>query len=287
MLTNLDNPTYTEPFFFGGKNSLLPSLKKRAAITPLAQSLVEKYPGRYGIFIKDLKTQEVYGINQDEKFPAASLYKLAVMYKAYEAIEQKQISKDDLLSQDKFTLDRVLEGIQDERLKEEESESEIVSHTVENALRLMITISDNYSAILLAEKLGWQNIDALMEKEGFQAIDLVEEDAPTVTARAAAELFERIYSNKAVDTKASEEMKKLLFAQKINDRIPKYLPREVKVAHKTGELEQIRHDGGIVLAKKSHYIFVFLSETPVPEEASENIALMAQKIYIALEDQKP
>lgn len=281
ILTNLDNQTNQEPFFFDSKNRLFPSPKKEDVITPLIQSSTAKLPGKYAIYIKDLKTEESYGVNVDQKFSSASLYKLAVMYKTYDALDKDDLAENELVSADRVTLDKALEGKQN--IEEGQPSTKVVSHTVENALKLMITISDNYSAILLAERLGWAKIDSLMEEKGLTEINLVGPESPNVTARAISDLLEQIYRNSAVSSKASEEMKKLLFAQKVNDRIPKYLPRDVKVGHKTGELDGIRHDAGFVLGQKSHYIFVFLSETPSPEDASENIALLAKKIYDELE----
>ncbi len=59
-------------------------------------------------------------------------------------------------------------------------------------------------------------------------------------------MLEKIYLGKAVSQGASIEMKNLLLAQAVDDRIPKYLPENIKVAHKTGELDTLRHDAGIV-----------------------------------------
>ncbi len=282
LLVNIDDPSYTEPFFLGGQASL-PFVKKTDTITPLIQEETADLPGKYAIYIKDLKSQESSSLNPDEKFASASLYKLAVMYKAFDALDKGEIQRQESVSGDKAYLDQRVSGKENvEDLGREES-TEVISSPIDEALRLMITISDNYSAILLAEKLGWAKIDTFMEEKGLAEINLVGPDSPNLTARATAQLLEQIYNNGAVSPKASEEMKKLLFAQKINDRIPKYLPRDIQVGHKTGELGAIRHDAGIVLGKRSHYIFVFLSETPAPLDAAENIALLSKKIFDELE----
>ena len=80
-------------------------------------------------------------------------------------------------------------------------------------------------------------------------------------------------------------MKIFFFAKQINDRIPKYLPEDIKVGHKTGELDSLRHDVGIILGKKSDYIFVFLSNTTSTENTSEQIALLSKEVFDALENQ--
>jgi len=257
-------------------------------VEQLVANSTNNLAGQYAIYIKDLKSGKSYEVSSDEQIASASLYKLAVLWKTYDAVEKNEFKKDDLVSLDKIAIDKILEeksSNQEGPQLQTDTEPEVVSYTVAEALRLMITISDNYSAILLSEKLGWQNIDSLMEKENLAGIDLTDGEVPTVTAKAVGDLLERIYRNTAVTAKDSQEMKTLLLAQKVNDRIPKYLPTDIKVAHKTGELDTLRHDAGIVYGKNSHYIFVFLSDTPTPKDASEEIAQLSKKFFDALEQQ--
>ncbi|OGD84152.1 hypothetical protein A2165_02885 [Candidatus Curtissbacteria bacterium RBG_13_40_7] len=240
----------TEPYFTPPKNTASPKLQKEPQVNPIIENSLSGLAGRYAVYVKDLKTQKTYQYKSNEIFGSASIYKLAVMYKAYDAIENNELSKEE----------------------------------AKEPLRLMITISDNDSAILLAERLTWQKIDAFMESEGFIDFNLVGENSPSVTAKTAGDLLERIYSGKTVNPAASEEMKSLLFAQTVNDRIPKYLPTDIKVGHKTGELDTLRHDAGIVLGKKNHYIFVFLSDTKKPNDGTETIAQLSKKIFDELEN---
>lgn len=274
-----DNPEFNQ-YFFGAKNNIL----ARVAVSPvnrIIDSELKNKPGRWAISILDLKTGRTWGKNKNETFGSASLYKLAVMWTAFEAIEQGTLARDQFLADAKSKLDLLAQGR--ESVTPASTLGESVSLTVDEALFQMITISDNYSALLLAEKLGWENIDTLMEKEKLPDFNLAGPDSPNVTAGAVADLLSRIYSGTAVSPTASQEMQGLLFAQKINDRIPKYLPTDVKVAHKTGELEGLKHDAGIVIGQNSHYIFVFLSETGSPADAAEQIATLSAKIYQELE----
>ncbi|OGD89640.1 hypothetical protein A3D07_00980 [Candidatus Curtissbacteria bacterium RIFCSPHIGHO2_02_FULL_42_15] len=246
-------------------------------------SNAQNQPGKWAIYIKDLKIQNTYELNSARVFGAASVYKLAVMYAAYDAIETSKLKKNDVLYADKTTLDQEISGMQNQ-VSPPPDQTGTISYTVERALNLMITISDNYSALLLAERLGWANMDKLMEQQGFAEINLVGANSPNITARATGTLLEKIYNKETVDEQSSQEMINLLLAQKVNDRIPKYLPQDVKVAHKTGELETIRNDAGIVYGKKGTYIFVFLTDTPQPLDATEQIALLCEKIYRELEE---
>ena len=273
-----------ENFFHRSGNIFSPKENTEEKIAKLITNTIKSQSGRWAVYVKDLNRSQTYEINTQEIFPSASLYKLAVMYKTYDELENGRIQKDTSVSGNKTELDSTLQGLQN---KEElnDREQEVISYNVSEALRLMITVSDNYSALTLAQYLGWQQIDSLMEKEGFANIDLVSQDSPTVSAKAVGDLLERIYSNKAVSANASEEMKQLLFAQKINDRIPEYLPNYAKVGHKTGELDGVRHDAGIVYGKNSNYIFVFLTDTKDPIGATEQIAQLAKTFFEELERQ--
>ena len=278
-----------ENFFHGSRNIFSQKDDTKENIARLITNATENQNGRFAVFIKDLNHQKTYELNSSEIFPSASLYKLAVMYKTFDALESGQIKKDDVVSEKQSVLDNTLSQVEDgdsdtaRNVNEENSKEAIVGYQVDYALSKMITISDNYSAILLAQKLGWRETDLLMENEGFGEIDLVSGDGPTVSARSIGALLEKIYSNKAVSADASVQMKELLFGQRVNDRIPKYLPSFAKVGHKTGELDQIRHDAGIIYGKNSNYIFVFLSETTQPLDASETIAKLSADIFQVLE----
>lgn len=250
FFVKVNKKTYFDNYFLGAKNRVLPQIfQNDDNIDTLIASEIDKFEGHWAVAVKNLKTGKTYTYNADEKFGSASLYKLAIMWTAFSAIENGQIRREEL----------------------------------EPQLTSMISYSDNDSAAFLAEKFGWDNISALMDQEELADIDL--SNPPQVTAQSISNLLGRIYADTAVSPSASKQMKELLFAQTVNDRIPKYLPDDIKVGHKTGELDYLRHDAGIVLGKKSHYIFVFLSETPIPEEASENIALLSKKIFNELENQ--
>src|SRR3989304_2195335 len=186
-----------ENFFLGSQNLFKESTPQEDPVDQLLENSAKNFDGNYAIYIKNLKTGNLYKVNPDEKFTSASLYKLAVMYKAYDSLVKKEINMDETLSGNSTDLDRTLSGVQDntdlgnQQAASFDNQNQTIAYSVSEALRLMITISDNYSALLLAEKLGWQEIDQLMEKEGFLGIDLISSDHPTVTARALGDLLEK------------------------------------------------------------------------------------------------
>ncbi len=71
----------------------------------------------------------------------------------------------------------------------------------------------------------------------------------------------------------------LLKKQRLNEKIPKYIPEGIAIAHKTGELDLFSHDAGIVYTPKDTYIIVVLSENDFRTEANEQIANISKNVY--------
>lgn len=253
-------PTSPQAYVYPRKKPLFTNQKKtsqhQADLTKTLDKRLSNLKGDYALIIKDLTSSVSYTKNEQTEFTSASIYKLAIMYKIYELSQKSQLQLQS----------EVAPGL-----------------STQKALEKMITVSDNDSALILASVAGWKNTQTTLESAGIVGFKLSQE-TPTTTAKATSDLLEHIYQNQAVSAQASKEMKQLLVAQQINDRIPKYLPTDVKVAHKTGELDDVRHDAAIVFGKKSDYIFVILSKTPTPGEAVENIAQLAKTAYDILEE---
>jgi hypothetical protein len=78
----------------------------------------------------------------------------------------------------------------------------------------------------------------------------------------------------------------LLAAQQHADRLPAPLPLGVRVAHKTGELPNLRHDAGIVYAPSGAYVFVaMVQDAPGEAAARDAIVDLSRAAYDALEPQ--
>jgi beta-lactamase class A len=53
----------------------------------------------------------------------------------------------------------------------------------------------------------------------------------------------------------------ILLEQKFNDKIPALLPKDVRVAHKTGNIQGVEHDSGIVFLPDGRaYVLAILSK---------------------------
>ncbi len=229
--------------------------------------------GTYSVAIKDLKTGRSYYLNEKEEFEAASLYKVWVLAEVENQIQKGKIREDEILKQEVTVLNEKF-NISSESAELTEGE---VSLSVKSAMQQMIVISHNYAGLLLAEKVRLSNISSFIKENGFVQTSLGK--PPKTTAHDVALYFEKLYKGELVNKVRSEEMLALFKKQQLNDKLPKYLPIETVVAHKTGELGYYSHDGGIVFGTKSDYIIVILSKSNYPPGAVERIAAISKAVY--------
>lgn len=239
----------------------------------------------YAVVIKNFATGEEYGFNENKKFASASLYKLWVLGVAYEKIKNGEIAEDDVISGNASKFDDLLSTDPElpsptpkEQISPEENrETKYVSMTVKNALEKMIIHSDNYSALLLTQKLGVKSISNFLKTNGLSSSSFG--SPPKTSAKDIALYYEKLYIGEIVDKETSDKMISLLKRQAIKDRLPKYLPDDISVAHKTGELYGFKHDAGIVFGAKGDYVIVVLTDTNDPVRASERTANFSSEIY--------
>lgn len=239
------------------------SEEKKTIISPFSKleitvnKALEGSKGTYGIMVKNLETGENFKKNSDQVFESGSLYKLEVMAEVFRQIEKGQIDETEVLTGDVADLNREFNILQEEA----ELTGGIISLTVKDALEQMITISHNYAAYLLTKKA---KISGGLE---------------TTTPQKTADFLEKLYKGELANATSSAAMRNLLKNQKLNEGLPKYLPKEIIVAHKTADIGFYSHDAGIVYTPKGNYIIVVLSQSNNPYGAQERISLISKAVF--------
>lgn len=232
--------------------------------------------GTYGIVIKNPKTGESYYLNEHKVFETGSLYKIWILATAFDQIEKGGLAEDEILSQDISILNEKFD-ISSESAETTEGK---ITLSVKAAMEQMITISQNYSALVLTEKLKLSSVAAFLTENGFRESTVgTDGSQPTVTPADMALFFEKLYKGELADEESTEKMLGLLKRQRLNDKLPKYLPQETVIAHKTGELGWFSHDAGIVYSPSGDYIIVVLSESSSPVGAEDRIAKVSKAVY--------
>lgn len=230
----------------------------------------------YAVVIKNLDTGERYLLNEHKVFETASLYKLWVMGEVYRQIENGSLTDNQIISANIEDLNRIF-NIASESAERTEGE---ISWPVETAVKNMITVSDNYSALLLSNKIKISNVAQFLKDNGLTQSKVgTANDSPLSTASDIALFFEKLYNEELANKESTTEMISYLKDQQINTKLSNLLPAESIIAHKTGELGAYSHDGGIVYLSKGDYIIVIMSETNSQTRANTNIAQISKKVY--------
>lgn len=232
--------------------------------------------GTYGIFVKHLKTGETYGFNENRAYESGSLYKLWVMATVFQEIQNGKLQEKDTIQADVSVLNDAFNIASDTA----ELTEGTVSFSVKSALEKMITISHNYAALLLTKKVRLATVASFLDKYGITESKVgIDGSVPRTTPHDIALFFEKLYKGELANPDNTKKMLELLKQQKLNNKLPKHLPDDVVIAHKTGEIGYFTHDGGIVYGENGDYIIIILSESNYPPGAEERIAQVSLAIY--------
>ena len=145
---------------------------------------------------------------------------------------------------------------------------------------------------MLIDRLGMDNVNALLDKLGLprtrlrrKMMDLkaASEGRENVsTPREMLSLLEQIYQGKVVDKDLTTDFTKVLSTHK-DSWIARDLPEGLLVADKTGSLEGVRNDCGIVLVPNRPYVVcimtTYLNKERDGEEAITRISRTAYSIF--------
>lgn len=250
--------------------------QKNDSLDKVVQKALEGTKGSYGIVVKNLKTGKSFYFNEHKTYQPGSLYKLWVMAVVYKQIQEGSLTKDQILSEDVTTLNDKFD-IDPESAEQTEG---IVTLSVYDALNQMITISHNYAALLLTEKVKLSTVAEFLKENNFNESTVgTDYSNPTTTPYDIALFFEKLYKGELANEQFTKEMIDLLKSQQLNDKLPKYLPKEINIAHKTGEIDFATHDSGIVYAPSGDYLIVVLSESDFPSGAADRIARISKAVY--------
>ncbi len=248
------------------------------------QDTIKNSPGEYGIVVKNLKTGESYEWDGTKQFASGSLYKLWVMAVVYQLIQQEKFHETDTLSKNIPDLYHEF-GVTP---TDQDPSTGTLTQSVTNTLFQMITISDNNSALLLTDKIGVSSVATFLQAYGLSQSHVgIGNTPPQTSAEDVALFLEDLYKGILLDETYTKKALELLTQQRLNEKLPKYLPASVVVGHKTGELDTFSHDAGIVYSPSGDYIIAVLSQSTDTDQAKELIAMISKAVYTYFNPNNP
>jgi beta-lactamase class A len=258
---------------------------KWSAMETAVRRNVTAFRGEVGLVIRDLATGWTLQINPDSAFPAASMVKVPIMAACLEAGREGRLSLED-----RMTLKRSDKTTGSGLLRRNRSGSVF---TVDRLVELMVAHSDNTATNMLIDRLGFDYLNEAFREMGLERTNLARKMMDFgsrgkgfenyTTAREMADVLERMYRRDCFSAEVSGMCLEYLKAQKVNDRIPRLLPRDTVVAHKTGLERQVCHDAGIVFTGRGDFLISVFTRTwsgkNYAKRLISGVAALAYKVY--------
>lgn len=253
-VSNLDNSVSMQNNIDNTTNTTLPTNKKHNSWGDLHLN-----PSESAYIYMNGESDTI----QSHRVRAASMIKVYILSYLFEKIDKGEILLQDvyvLKPSDKVGGSGVLNGY--------ESGSVL---SIDTIARLMITESDNTATNILIDKLGLENINLYMSTQGYKdtqlnrkMMDLNAIDKGIDNYTSAQDLghwFLKLATGKMASDLSNKQMIDYLVGQTDTECISAALPNRI-IAHKTGELAGVYHDGGIIYNanRNDYYILVLLSD---------------------------
>lgn len=283
------------------------------------ESYIQGIDATFGIYIKHLGTQEEVNIQGNQLFQMASVFKVPILATLYEKVHngeinlQKriQLNEEDyvpgsgvfqemaygieptikdlatmmIIVSDNLATDKVLSIVGgannvQERMHQMGFNDIYIHHTCWELLSLSAGIpSQPYSLVLFDEIIG-RLIDGAYDWDSIVFQNSTENNVSS--AKDMSLLLEKIALDEFVSPDCSKEIREILFKQHFQQRIGGLLPRNKKVANKTGSLGTMYNDAGIVYLpdNKGEFVMtVYSTGSSLEYKGDEPIARIAEIAY--------
>jgi beta-lactamase class A len=241
--------------------------------------------GVMGVAIEDLATGDHVFLHEDEVFAQASSIKVAVLADLYLQAQEGKLKLTDVYtvqSSDLVPDSDIMGGLT----------PGVTRLTLRDLATMMVAVSDNSATNVLIDRVGMQNVNAMLDSLGLtrtrlrrKMMDLqaAKEGRENIsTPREMMTLLAAIYGGKLLNKESTADFFKVLSTNK-DSFIPRDLPADLKIANKPGELEAVRNDSGIVFVEGRPYVIcvmtAFLRNERDGEEAISKVSLDAWRMF--------
>ena len=212
--------------------------------------------GVLGVAILDLTTGQKYLLHADEVLPTASSIKIAILAELYRRAQQGKIKLGDLYtlqSSDLVSGSGIAGALT----------PGVTRLTIRDVAALMISMSDNSATNIIIDRIGLENVNALLDSLGLTHTRLrrkmmdvkaaAEGRENIATPHEMMQLLEDLYRGKVLNKQMTDDFFTLLSVHK-ESYIPRELPEDLRIANKPGELEGVRNDSGIVFTGNRPFV---------------------------------
>ncbi len=222
---------------------------------------LQNFSGKAWIYAKNLDTGKDYALRADEQVRTASTIKLAIMTEVFHQVADGKINWTDeivLTKEKKQPGSGVLFEFSDN-----------TKIDLRTALNLMIVVSDNSATNLILDKIGADSVNAFVDSLGLHQTRILRKiggggeskvlrETPLYrnfgtgvsSPKDMVKLLEMLEKGEVVSKESSAEMLNILKRQQFKDGIGRGLPDTVASASKSGALDRLRSDVGIIYTRR-------------------------------------
>jgi len=241
--------------------------------------------GVMGVAIEDLKTGDQFFLHENEVFAQASSIKIAVLANLYLQAQQGKLKLTDLYTVQASDLvpdSDIMGGLT----------PGVTRLTLRDLATMMVAVSDNSAANVLIDRVGMENVNAMLDslrlahtrlRRKMMDLEAASQGRENIsTPREMTTLLAAVYRGKLLNKESTADFFKVLSTNK-DSWIPRDLPADLKIANKPGSLEAVRNDSGIVFVEGRPYVIcvmtAFLANERDGEQAISKISLAAWRMF--------
>jgi beta-lactamase class A len=241
--------------------------------------------GVLGVAILDLTSGKKFLLREDEVFPQASSIKIALLAELYHQVQTGKLKLTDLYimqASDLVPDSDIMGGLT----------PGVTRLTLRDLATMVVAVSDNSATNVLIDRVGMENVNALMDSLGLKHTRLRRKMMDLKAAQGGREnistpremmtLLESLYNGKVLNVDLTKDFFQLLSTPK-ESFIPREIPDGVKIANKPGELEGVRNDLGVVFVENRPYVICvmtsYLSQEKQGEAAISKISGAAYRMF--------
>jgi len=269
------------------------STQEPAAPPPLAEqiaALTKDFKGNVVLYAKNLKHGKEFEIGADTRVRTASTIKLPILAALESLVAAGKVKWDERIALkpgDKVSGSGVLASLADN-----------TELTVRNIAILMIIVSDNTATNLILDRITADAVNDYLDTIGITVTrsnrkvrgDGTKLAAPTgwskagqkeenskyglgvSTPREMVKLLEMLHQGKIVSPEASKDILEIMKNQQVKDGIGRHELEGWTVASKSGSLDALRSDVGIVYTKSGPIAMaITVDGMPVTDYSPDNV----------------
>ena len=200
-------------------------------------------------------------LGSDESYSSASLIKVALVVAVLRAVDRGDLALEDTVevtNGDDVPGTGVLAGY-----------SSPYEATVGELCGLAITVSDNTASNVLAEEVGLEEVDRLVEDLGLEPThmgrlffsDGPKDESNDLDAASTLELLRAVHDDDVLTPASRGRLLGWMRQQELDTKIAEEVEDDVQTATKTGDTSRVSHAGGYLLDPGRETALVVLTET--------------------------